>query len=120
MAIVTVADARADLYASLNVPTVTTLVSVLAYEPKPGSVPSPGVTIFWSAADANAFTFSIRAYVDEGSGAEAAQDLLAAITAAIEEALSFRAGPRQWTIGYDDRIEALVAQSDVQIIREDF
>lgn len=128
MATTTLAAARALLFAALNVNAVTSLdavTGVFDYEPDPAETAEPGiVTIFASGITPDFFLFSIRCYYVGDYGEEAAQRNLDAMIEAVQTALSTTGvgniGPSQWTIGWGDNIRALVAQSDVQIGREDY
>lgn len=124
----TLTEARALLFAALDVATVNDLDAVkkvFDYEPNPAETSEPGiVTIFASGVTPNEWLFSIRIYQVGDYGEESAQRNIDAVIGAVETALTTtpvgNVGPSQWTIGWADNIRALVAQSDVTVGREDY
>jgi hypothetical protein len=126
MATSSLAAARTLLYNALNVTGVTDVVTrVFDYEPAAGEMAKPAsITIFASGVTPDFWQFAARIYHATDVNAEAAQKnidiIILAVEAAMKTAGVVNIGPSQWEIGFTDGIDALVAQTDVQIGREDF
>jgi hypothetical protein len=126
MATSSLAAARTLLYNALNVTGVNGVVTrVFDYEPAAGEMAKPAsVTIFATGVTPDFWQFAARIYHTTDTSAEAAQKnidiIILAVEAAMHTAGIVNIGPSQWTIGFTDGIDALVAQSDITIVREDF
>lgn len=129
MAILSFADARAYLFAALDVDAINALEAVqqvFDYEPAIAETTGPAiVSVFATGFDPAEwlFLFAVRVYYETKiSVPEDAQKGLDVVVDAVDEALAAagRVGPVNWTIGYADGIDALVAETAVTIGREGF
>lgn len=126
-----IADARAALFGALAADPDGTPVDDLAdyvvrvfdVEPRPGIAPKPSaVTVFFDAMTALDYSFAVRVYQSlDTDPAQAQRDLdgaVEAVTAAIDAVDQF--GRSDWSAGYVETLDCLVASTTVEIGREDF
>jgi hypothetical protein len=128
----TLEEARALLFAALDVAVVNNVVGaggqpavtkVFDHEPHPKETAQPGwVTIFATGVTPDDWLFAIRIYQTIDVDQHEAQTNIGVVIDAIDAALASatNVGPSQWTIGFTDNLDAVVAQSDVEIGREDY
>lgn len=128
----TLASAKTDLYEllcsdpELGLPATALaglVVRVFKGEPQPGTAPKPSaVTVFTDSVTAEDYLFRVRVYVDPSTDPIVMQDTvdacIDAISALIDTSATF--GRSDWQHGYDPAVDALVAQTVVDVGREDF
>ena len=127
MAVTSLTEARALLFAALDVAGVnaTAVTKVYDHEPRVAETAVPAiVTIFATGFDPNEwlYQFAVRIYYETKSTAPSTvQHDMDVIIEAVDDAIAAagRVGPVVWTIGFADNLDALVAESDVTIGRED-
>lgn len=125
----TPADARAHLYEALslgeNVPhpslAAAGVVAVFDVEPAAGDMPRPvAVTVWSNGYTPTEFNFEIRVYLSFMDGVPEAQRSMDAVLPVVDDLLPGNTGPENWTVDFDQDLDALVAVSSVQVGREDF
>lgn len=123
MARATLAEAKQELYELYvdgEVPLVEGVTKVYDHEPFGGDLAKPvSITMITAGMDPEFWRVALRIYVDTAMGAKKAQDTLDELMPAVEAMWTDGFGPSDWDVDYAAELKAMVAETVVQIGRED-
>lgn len=118
---VTLAEAKTEVYNSIKDEVEAAGSPAFDYDPTPGNPPRSYVAVTCGGANANDWHVAIRVYSSPSNSPQAADELATAAIQAIEDTLGADVPRSEWTpLTYDPALVMFVAETTVQVPREDF
>jgi len=118
---VSFAQAKAEVVASITDEVVAAGAPVFDHDPTPGNPPRFYVAVTFGGLNALDWLIAVRVYSSPENDVKAGEDLAAAAIHAVEDALGPDVPRSVWTpLTWDPVLQLLIAETVVQVPREDF